>query len=99
MPHGADYAAHVHLMPWLVVATALTSCQVFYTNAEVSAGRFGFLLWLVPLHVAYPAILLAAADAGLLTSLEGFVGFFAAAAIARFALAAGALALAGRSQP
>jgi hypothetical protein len=43
MPHGSDYAEYSRLMPWLVAITALTTCQVFYTNAEVSAGRFGFL--------------------------------------------------------
>ncbi len=90
MPHGEEYAAYVNFMPWLVVATALTSCQVFYTNSEVSAGRFRFLLWLVPLHVAYPAILLVAANADLLPSLERVVGCFVAASVARFAFAAGA---------
>jgi hypothetical protein len=42
-------------MPWLVVINALTTCQVFYTNAEVSAGRFSFLRWFIPLHLLYVA--------------------------------------------
>ena len=34
MPHGGDYAQYAKYMPWLVPITALTTCQVFYTNAE-----------------------------------------------------------------
>jgi hypothetical protein len=45
-------------MPWLVLINALTTCQVFYANAEVSAGRFGFLWWFVPLHLIYMGLLL-----------------------------------------
>ena len=85
MPHGGDYASYAHLMPWLVAITAMTSCQIFYTNAEVSAGRFGFLAWLVPLHVVYPALLYAAAHSGRVPSLEWLVAWFGAASFLRFA--------------
>ena len=88
MPHGADYAAYVPYMPWLVVITALTTCQVFCTNAEVSAGRFGFLLWFAPLHVAYPAALYVAARCGCASSLPALLLWFGAASLARFAFAA-----------
>ncbi len=88
MPHGSDYAAYARWMPWLVVITALTTCQVFYTNAEVSAGRFGFLAWLVPLHVVYPALLYLAARCGCVTSLGGLLAWFGAASALRFAFAA-----------
>ena len=30
---------------------------VFYTNAEIAAGRFRFLAWFVPVHIAYAAFL------------------------------------------
>jgi O-antigen/teichoic acid export membrane protein len=53
MPNGEDYMAYVGYMPWLVIINALTTCQVFYANAEVSAGRFGFLGWFIPLHLIY----------------------------------------------
>lgn len=84
MPHGADYAAYARWMPWLVVITALTTCQVFYTNAEVSAGRFGFLWWLVPLHFAYPAALYFAAKSGLCPTLGTIIAWFGAASALRF---------------
>ena len=88
MPHGSDYAAYARYMPWLVVITALTTCQVFCTNAEVSAGRFGFLLWLVPLHVAYPAALYVAVRHGFADSLPSLLLWFGASSLARFAFAA-----------
>ena len=88
LPHGADYAAYARYMPALVAITALTACQIFFTNSEVSAGRFGFLWWLVPLHIVYPAILSFAATAGFITSLDGAIACFAAAAVLRFAFAA-----------
>ncbi|MBP5286093.1 MAG: hypothetical protein ILO34_08325 [Kiritimatiellae bacterium] len=88
MPNGADYAGYARFMPCLVAITALTTCQVFYTNSEVSAGRFGFLRWLVPLHAAYPAALWLAEKGGLVRSLDGILVFFAAASFLRFAFAA-----------
>ncbi|MBR2839590.1 MAG: hypothetical protein IKE55_12455 [Kiritimatiellae bacterium] len=98
LPNGADYAAYVPYMPWLTVIGALTTCQVFYTNAEVSAGRYGFLLWLVPLHVVYPAALAAAVRTGLVGDLATLVCWFAAASVARFAFSAAGLVRAGTAR-
>jgi len=92
MPHGADYADYSRLMPLLTISTALTACQVFYTNAEVSAGRFSFLLWFVPLHAVYPAALLAAARVRA-PGLDGMVWWFTAASAARFLFASAAVAI------
>lgn len=88
LPHGADYVAYVRYMPLLVGVTAMTACQVFATNAEVSAGRFGFLLWLVPLHMLYPVALWLAAANGLVASLDSVLLWFAGAAAVRFVCAA-----------
>jgi hypothetical protein len=88
MPNGEKYAEYAAFMPALVVVAALTACQVFYTNAEVSAGRFGFLKWLVPLHVGYPVALYAASLCGRLPDLKTVVCWFAAASAARFFFAA-----------
>ena len=92
MPHGGDYAAYAGYMPWLVAITALTSCQVFYTNAEVSAGRFGFLWWFAPLHAAYAAALHFATAHGLVSDLRTMLWWLGGASAARFALSAIALA-------
>ncbi len=84
MPHGGDYVEYAKYMPWLVAVTVMTSCQVFFTNAEVSAGRFGFLWWLVPLHIVYPVALTLAAKRGLVANLGTLIAWFAAASAARF---------------
>lgn len=86
MPHGADYAQFARFMPWLVIITALTTCQVFQTNADVSAGRFSFLRWLIPLHVTYPVALYVAASRYTM-NLDSFIACFAVASLARFAFA------------
>ena len=92
VPTGDCYAEYVRYMPWLVLITVLTTCQVFYTNAEVSAGRYGFLCWLVPLHLAYPALLHLAVKGGYVCSLGGFLLCFGAASALRFGFAAVGLA-------
>jgi hypothetical protein len=71
-------------MPWLVMINALTTCQVFYANAEVSAGRFGFLWWFVPLHAIYLGALHAVNACGMLTSMTMMVVFFGAISACRF---------------
>ena len=88
MPHGAEYAAYAHYMPWLTIMTAMTTCQVFYTNAEVSAGRFGFLAWLVPLHAVYPFALYIASRNGCVPDLYTIILWFGGASALRFAFAA-----------
>lgn len=85
LPHGSDYAALAPFMPWLVLITALTACQTFHTNAEVSAGRFGFLAWFVPLNVGYALALRISASR--LSSLTVLLGWMTAVAVLRFAFA------------
>ena len=84
MPNGENYLAYAHYMPLLVLGTVLTTCQVFHTNAEVSAGRFHFLKWLVPLHLAYPLALTLAARAGLIASLPHMLIAMTAVSMLRF---------------
>ena len=86
MPHGGDYAQYAKYMPWLVPITALTTCQVFYTNAEVSAGRFGFLLWFVPLHVIYIVALNVRAYCGAPLDLPSLLCWLGAISAMRFVI-------------
>ncbi len=91
MPNGESYAEYAKYMPWLVPIAALTSCQVFHTNAEVSAGRFGFLLWLVPLHAAYVFALLAYASSSSALDMESLFCWFGALSLIRFAFSLASL--------
>jgi hypothetical protein len=88
IPNGKNYAAYAGFMPALTAITALTSCQIFHTNSEVSAGRFGFLGWFLPLHTLYAAALWLANVSGWMDSLEKAVWCMSAAAAARFACSA-----------
>ena len=88
LPNGGDYRAFARYMPMLVAITVLTTCQVFYTNAEVSAGRFGFLAWFLPLHLAYALALCLASRFGMVASLDRLLMWFAAVSALRFAASA-----------
>ena len=87
MPNGVNYADYAQYMPFLTLITALTSCQVFYTNVEVSAGRFGFLSWLIPLHLAYPLLLWCFPP----QSLPVFIVWMAAVSLLRFVFSAASM--------
>lgn len=88
MPNGEKYLGYALYMPVLTIVTALTSCQVFHTNSEVSAGRFGFLGWFLPLHLVYAAALYIAHGSGYINTPREIITWFAAASVARFALSA-----------
>lgn len=88
MPNGSEYAGYARFMPVLALSTAMTSCQVFFTNSEVSAGRFRFLYWFLPLHLLYAAAIHLAAKAGFFCSLGKIIAFFTAAGAARLAFSA-----------
>ncbi len=68
LPNGDLYANYAWAIPWLIGITTLASIQTFHTNTEISAGRFGFLKWWIPLHLMFALALLA---------VTGF-GYFAA---------------------
>lgn len=57
LPGGEAYADYAWAIPWVVGIAVVTGIQYFHTNTEVSAGRFGFLKWWVPLNVAYMVVL------------------------------------------
>ena len=43
---------------YILIITTINSFVVFYTTAETSAFRFGFMKWMIPLSLAYPIVLL-----------------------------------------
>ena len=87
LPNGERYSGSARLMPLLTLSTALTSCQVFHTNAEVSAGRFSFLKWFIPYHLAYALILCILPVTGAQISLDSLATLFTLASTGRFLLA------------
>lgn len=69
LPHGDKYAEYWWAIPWLVGITAICSIQGFYTTAEIAAGRFGYLKWLLPIDIAYPIFLLLVTGYGYFTAI------------------------------
>jgi hypothetical protein len=72
-------------MPHLVTITALTSVQVFATNAEVSAGNFRFLRWFIPLHLVYIFAFIVFVQFGEIKSLTDILVWLWGIAVARVA--------------
>lgn len=81
---SGEYTAYAKYSPWLVFIAALSACQTFYTNSEVSAGRFRFLGWFAPLHLFYAvALWLLREHAG---SIETVLIWMSALSLMRFIL-------------
>lgn len=83
LPNGAEYSEYARLMPHLVLATSLTSVQVFVTNAEVSVGNFGFLKWFIPVHAVYAVAFAVTAMMGFVKAPDDLIGWFWGLAITR----------------
>ena len=64
LPHGGDYSAYGWVIPWQIGISTLGALTGLYVTAEVSANRFGFMKWMVPLDLIYPALLLAVTGYG-----------------------------------
>ena len=58
LPHDDQYSAYWWAIPWLVAISAICAIEGFFGTAEVAAGRFGYLKWIIPINLAYPALLL-----------------------------------------
>ena len=67
LPSGELYMSYWWAVPWLTAITAIGSVAGFYTTAEVAAGRFGFLRWMLPIDLLYPAVLLLVTGCGYFT--------------------------------
>ena len=58
LPHGSDYSAYWRAIPWIITITSINLFSNFYSTGEISAFRFGFMKWMIPLTLLYPAALL-----------------------------------------
>lgn len=84
LPHGAEYSGYAWAIPLLILINILTIVQTLHTGTEISAARFRFLWWWIPLNLALPVALAFLPIA----SLKGMIGYFAAAAALKFAFSA-----------
>lgn len=67
LPHGEQYSAYWWAIPWMIGNSTLMALTGLYVTAELSANRFGFMKWMIPLDIIYPALLLAVTGYGYFT--------------------------------
>ena len=58
LPHGAEYSGYWWVTPWMIAICSVSWVGGFYTTGEISAFRFGYLKWWLPIHFAYAVALL-----------------------------------------
>ena len=68
LPHGSEYAAFWWAIPWIIGITSINLSASLYWTAEVSAFRFKFMFWWIPLNLLYAAALLVIPGYGYFTS-------------------------------
>lgn len=64
LPHGDAYAGYWWAIPWIIGINAINFIIGLYTTAEIAANRFGYMKFMVPLTLLYPAALLAVTGRG-----------------------------------
>lgn len=64
LPHGNEFSQYWWAIPWIIGINTMTYIVTIYTTAEVSANRFRYMRWLIPLTLAYPIALLAVTGRG-----------------------------------
>ena len=69
LPHGEQYANYWWSIPWLIGLCFLSSIVSFYTTSEVSANRFDYLKWYLPLDLSYPVLLIIVSNYGHLNGI------------------------------
>lgn len=67
LPHGEEYSAYWWAILWQIGISTLGALIGLYVTAELSANRFGFMKWMIPIDIIYPALLLAVTGYGYFT--------------------------------
>ena len=69
IPNGSLYRDFAWAIPAMIGVSITNQCGSFYTTAETAANRFGFLTWMLPLHVVYMAVILFVSGYGYFVNL------------------------------
>lgn len=69
LPNGELYCSYWWVIPWLIGLSLISSIITLYTTSEISANRFGYLKWYLPLDILYPILLLLVTGHGYFSSI------------------------------
>lgn len=69
LPNGELYSAYWWVIPWLIGLSLISSIIALYTTAEISANRFTYLKWYLPLDILYPVLLLVVTGHGYFSNI------------------------------
>ncbi len=69
LPHGEQYSSYWWAIPWQIGISTFGSLIGLYVTAEISANRFRFMMWMVPLDAIYPVLLLLITGHGYFTGV------------------------------
>ena len=58
LPHGSEYSSFWWAIPWIIAIASVNFFAGIYSTAEISAFRFGYMKWMVPMNLLYAAALL-----------------------------------------
>ncbi len=68
LPSAEQYAAYSWAIPWLIAIAAMSSVYTFHATTEISASRFGFLKWWVPVNLLMAAVMMLVTGYGYFTA-------------------------------
>ena len=68
LPHGSEYASFWWAIPWIIAIASINFFTGIYSTAEMSAFRFGYTKWMIPLTLLYPVALLSVTGYGYFTA-------------------------------
>ena len=68
LPHGNQYSSFWWAIPWMIGINMVNFSASMYYTSEISAFRFGYLKWMIPLTLIYPAALLFVTGYGYFTA-------------------------------
>ena len=69
LPNGNQYSAYWWVIPCQIAINYLTSFLALYSTTEISANRFGFMKWMIPMDLAYAAALFTVTAHGYFTDI------------------------------
>lgn len=68
LPHGDQYATYWWVIPWQIGVSSLACVTSLFYTAAISAERFGFMKWMIPLNLLNAMLLLCVTGYGYFVS-------------------------------